>query len=105
MYNKRHVWCDDDDDDDDDENDLSFDSRLACSRSDGGDAIVFDVVHYVVDLMSVNHVAAGYDRFRLGGLGGRDPAAGRGRRRRRAEPPEPQDREPRRHGHDDDGHG
>lgn len=77
---------------------------IAHCRSDGGDAIVFDVVHYVVDLMSVNHVARRHDRLRLRGLGGRAPASGR-RGRRRAEPPEPQDGEPRRHGHDNDGHG
>jgi len=105
MYSKRHARSDDDDDDGDDDNDgdFSFESIAHC-RSDGGDAIVFDVVHYVVDLMSVNHVARRHDRLRLRGLGGRVPASG-GHGRHRAEPPEPQDGEPRRHGHDNDGHG
>lgn len=84
---------------------IASSSRSGRFRSDGGDTIVFDVVYYVVDLMSVNHVARRHDRLRLRGLGRLQAPASGHRGRRRPEPPEPQDGEPRRHGHDDDGHG
>lgn len=81
----------------------------ASRASNSGDAVVLDVVHYVGDLMSVDHVAGtgGDHGVRVRPFAGQRarPAAGRGQRGRRPESAEPQHGQPGRHGHDDYGHG
>lgn len=89
----------------------SLAAEICGPPSDRGDTVVFDVMHYVGDLMSVNHVTRGYPGGVRGTrtFGGRRQASTAARHcrgpRRRPKAPEPQHRQPRRYGHDGDGHG